>query len=61
MTKHTLNKTKFEIAMTQKGWKFREDYHIWERPVGLTQPQAEQHWIDSIVEALECPFEEEKS
>lgn len=54
---HNFNKARFEEEMKARGWSFREDYHVWERPIGLTQPQAEAHWIESIIAALECPHE----
>jgi hypothetical protein len=58
--KHTLNKDRFLIEMKKRGWTF-SDSHGWLAPVGAhTKQTMEQNWIDSIIESIDCPFEEHK-
>ena len=55
-TKHTLNKEKFLVAMLSRGWQFSDAYG-WTAPMSRTKRQMEQQWIESILEAVECPHE----
>jgi hypothetical protein len=57
-TKHTLNKDRFLEEMQARGWKF-DDVYGWLAPQvkGLTKRMMEQHWIESILGAVECPHD----
>jgi len=59
-TDHSLNKDRFQKAMESRGWRLT-DAHGWTAPErrGNTRKTMEKDWIDSILEAIDCPHEKE--
>ena len=55
---HTLNKAKAEEALHKRGWK-RGVAGTWVIPISHTNVQIEQDWNDALLEAIECPLEEQ--
>lgn len=56
--RYTLNKDRFLEEMTARGWKF-DDILGWLAPQvpGLTKRMMEEHWVESILQAVECHHE----
>jgi hypothetical protein len=56
---HKLDLKRFLQAMEKSGWSLSYS-HGWTAPTTHpnTKQSMEQEWIDSILEAVECPHEE---
>ena len=57
MATHTLNKQKFQAEMEKRGWQLDEATHSWLRPLGRSQREAEQNWVDAILASIDCQHE----
>jgi len=56
--KHTLDKDRFHNAMKKRGWNLDGPEGSWIAPMGSTRRKMEQDWLESLLEAVECPHEE---